>query len=48
MQLFQNINGTISGSDLIPYGNDEKILDIVLLVLSAKSRFALPGNRKNL
>lgn len=30
MQIFQNINGTIRGGDLIPYGNDGIILDIVI------------------
>lgn len=37
MQLFQNVNGTIRGSDLIPYGNDGKILDIVIPSLDANN-----------
>lgn len=30
MQLFQNINGTIRGSDLIPIGNNGKLLEIII------------------
>lgn len=39
MQVFQNINGTIRGGDLIPYGNDGIILDVVIPSLDTEELY---------
>lgn len=39
MQVFQNINGTIRGVDLIPYGNDGIILDVIVPSLDTEKLY---------